>query len=174
MSWKVWFHPRRTERLLNELQSENDRLKEEINTFNARYDELSTAFDNAIADLERTEKAAESLKEDYEREVSLKNQLSIENDALRVKLEKYSDNEQRIKEIEALLSKVEEMKSHYESRINRLRNRIVSIRNASESNLPEANELLEIEMGEDIQPDVMRKKPSAESPDSEWLEELPD
>ena len=124
MSWKVWFHPRRTARLLNELQSENDRLKTEINTLNARYDELSTAYDNAVADLERAENEAKSLKEDYEREVSLKNQLSIENDALRVKLEKYSDNEQRIKEIEALLSKVEEMKSHYESRINRLRNRI--------------------------------------------------
>lgn len=176
-AWRIWFSPRKTARLIEKLEEENNTLKADNEAISRA--EMSIRRENetlalAISDIEVERKELIGKNENIVREKKL---LEEENLALRGKLGEYLDTSRRVEEIEEVLGRVEQMKARYEERIHKLREYIKNVKTAPDNNEPGADELLEIDMdGEGSYPNSISarsKKFGGRNREEDWLEDLP-
>lgn len=130
-AWKIWLHPRLTRAELERMDADlvnADSLHEQLCAMTEEKDRIVAELGSARSALTRLEFDHESLSqsnlalaqkcaEQQHKLQAMHNTLQKAND----ELSSLRDTERRISEFEAILGRVEEMKSNYENRIAKLR-----------------------------------------------------
>ena len=179
---KVFLHPRRYSRELNELLeacdnhaadlqqacAERDQALDDLEKSQSQYDDLKRQY----ADLQQgfeglKEEIAKKENEHLQSIATLKKQI----EDLQAQLVHQEEMERTLVEIDRQLDQVEEMKRSYENRITRLRAKIISLKSQQQ---PEASSDIAAGVIDMTTGRIIPKKDSRRNIDEDWLESLPD
>ncbi|MGN0237157.1 MAG: hypothetical protein ACI4AK_03615 [Lepagella sp.] len=180
--WKVFLHPRRYSRELNEaleardnfvsehqqVCAERDRALEDLSKMQSQYSNLQGEY----ADLQRSfERLKEELAKREEEHLHAVAPLKAKIEELQGQLVSQEEMERALADIDRQLDQVEEMKLRYENRITRLRAKIISLKSLQqpESSSDIAAGVIDMTTGR-----IIPKKNYRKNIDEDWLESLPD
>lgn len=117
-AWKIWLHPRITRRAMTELEQA---CQNSGSNRAAQIEALELQLETSRSQLENTREELAGMREELER-------TRYELQEARTELAARADTEAQLREFGDILAAAEEMKAHYESRIQLLRNRIIEMK----------------------------------------------
>ena len=189
--WNVWCHPRRTARELqnyidlycdtsDSLAKSEQTAAELSETVSCLSDELRAATESR----DTYKLLSESLSAQVEALTADAKSLSAQVEALTVRLSEYSEIDAAMHQFEATLSRAEQMKQQYETRIARLRAKIIELKSCLRPDLNPDARSVPIPPISAATPSPTPTQPppltpidmtdSLSHPDTEWLSLLPD
>lgn len=175
--WNVWCHPRRTAR---ELQNYIDLYCDTSDSL-AKSEQTAAELSETVSCLSDELRAATESRDTYK---LLSESLSAQVEALTVRLSEYSEIDAAMHQFEATLSRAEQMKQQYETRIARLRAKIIELKSCLRPDLNPDARSVPIPPISATTPSPTPSQPppltpidmtdSLSHPDTEWLSLLPD
>lgn len=126
-SWKIWLHPKRTRREMEQMEESLVTQSDEMSALLTRMSELTAEYSNLQHAYENEKLKSKKLDDSV---MTLTSELLKTRSMLDSKqrdLLMYADQSEQIETFMKKLNEVEQLKHHYEQRINRLRAKVIEL-----------------------------------------------